>query len=235
MKKISLVFGLLVVLCTYSKAQDTCTPKRIFEYTDESKKTIIIKELLVYSKQEKKYLPFTYAANLFLKTPAQGGPALGIRFFNFACIKTRKNGKLFWKGQVCMDLKQHAIFKTPVMGIRGFIELAITYIDGSYNTLYKFFNRYAPADDCIGSVKKILVNGKWVCPECCPNNQPEKYAERVAKGIGIGINDPIKIRDGHGNLSAKLFALLLAEVVKFEIGLDCKFEEEIIKQAIAEL
>ena len=66
MKKISLVFGLLVVLCTYSKAQDTCTPKRIFEYTDESKKTIIIKELLVYSKQEKNtcplHTPLTYSS-----------------------------------------------------------------------------------------------------------------------------------------------------------------------------
>ncbi len=227
------ILGLLLFVllpCSLLYAQPApCIDKREFTYTDNSQKTILINEFLIWSKADNKFLPYTFPADKFHKKGHEGGPPLGVRFFNFGCMKTKRDGT-FRKGQVCKDPLGHAVFKSPVFGIRGFIELAVIYINGGYNTPYAFFNRYAPASDCIGSVPR-LPNGK------CPNgqNNPARYAKKVADGLGIGIHDRIKIEDEEGKLSPRLFALLLAEVVRFETGIVCKFEDETIRLAIAEL
>ncbi len=214
---IALFFG----VCLDSFAQE----KQIITFTSLDSTKIIINELLVYNKNTQVYEPYTAELTKFRDkkhTP------LGIRHYNFGCIKTKT--KELWLGQIAKDAKGHAIFKEPIFGVTTFIQLAITYIKRGVDTPYKFFDRYAPHTDCLGSVDKVLVNGKLECPN--GYNKPEIYAKTVADGIGIGINDPISIYDKEGKLNAKLFTLLLSSVASFELGLKCKFEEETIKKAI---
>ncbi len=232
MSKLLLICFFISALPFFSEAQDTCDAKRVFEYTDASQKTVIIRELLVYSGIEKKYVPFTCPTELFFKVQKKSPPR-GVRYYNFGCIKTSKGGALFWKGQVCMDKVQHAIFSTPLMGVRGFIKLIISYTSGTRKTLYDIFDAYAPHYDCQGSYPKILVNGKWVCPPDHPNNEPEKYAAGAARALGIGVRDELKIREADGSLSVRVLTLLLSEVARVELGLKCKVEEETIRKAIA--
>ena len=154
---------------------------------------------------------------------------LGIRYFNFGCIKTKKSG--FWLGQIAKDSKGHAIFKEPLYGIRAMVVLNAEIIEiRKKNTLLNFFNVYAPSDDCLGSVDKILVNGKYTCPN--GYNKPEVYAKKVGDAIGLGINDKIVIRDSSGNLDVKLMTLIISEVAGFETGKKCKFSEETVTKAI---
>ena len=219
------IFLCLIIISISNVFAQEYKDKQNLTFKDSSKKTVILPEFLVQNSKTKEYEPFEIKYdNFYLKTNP-----LGIRYFNFGCIKTKKNG--FWLGQIGKDSKGHAIFKKPIYGIRTMIILNTEIIEKrGKNTLLKFFNVYAPSTDCIGSVDKVLVNGKYICPN--GNNDPKKYAKKVGDAIGLGINDIIPLRDSNGKLDVKLINLIINEVAFFETGKNCKFSEETVKKAI---
>lgn len=195
--------------------------KQIHKYSTDNTK-IIIDEFLVYNADAKQYMPYEILVENYYdykKNP------LGIRFYNFGCIKTKSSG--FWLGQVAKDKFGHAIFKQPIYGIKTLTTLIVNYIEKrNKNTLYKIFNLYAPASDCIGSIKKpdgTCLKGY---------NKPEIYAKKVGDKIGLGIHDTIKLRDENGNIDIKLMTSIVIGIANFETGKDCKFEESTIQKAI---
>ena len=216
---------LLLLTGFFLKSYSQDFKNQVLTFTDEKRETVIIPEFLVLNKQTKKHEPYQVPFNEFY---TQKNP-LGIRYFNFGCIKTKKSG--FWLGQIDKDSKGHAIFKDPIYGIRAMVILNAEIIEArNKNTLLKFFNVYAPSTDCIGSVKKVLVNGKYTCPD--GYNDPEKYAKKVGDAIGLDINDEIELRDENGDINIKLMTLIINEVAQFETGKVCKFTEETVEKAM---
>ncbi|HRD82923.1 MAG TPA: hypothetical protein PLL53_19360 [Saprospiraceae bacterium] len=215
--------ALLLLTSVFFKSYSQDFKKQVLTFTDEKKETVVIPEFLVYDTNTKEYKPHKVPFKDFYdykKNP------LGIRFFNFGCIKTKKSG--FWLGQIDKDSKGHAIFKEPIYGIRAMVMLNAEIIEErNKNTLLKFFNVYAPSTDCVGSLTKDKDGN---CPK--GYNKPDLYAKKVGDAIGLGINDKLLIRDKEGNLDVKLMTLIMNEVAQFETGKKCKFTEETILRAI---
>lgn len=197
--------------------------KQSLTFKDETKETVIINEFLVYNRSRQLYVPYEIKFVDFYdyhKNP------LGIRYFNFGCIKTKQSG--FWLGQIDKDKFGHAIFKSPLYGIRTMVILNAEIIEKrGKNTLFKFFNVYAPNNDCVGSIKDDKGNCLY------GYNKPEQYAQKVADALGIQIHDSLVLRDSQGSIDLKLMTLLVSEVAKFETGKNCKFEQETVEKAMA--
>lgn len=197
---------------------------QIHKYSEDSTK-VIIEEFLVFNKKTNLFEPYEILVSDYYdykKNP------LGIRFYNFGCIKTKRSG--YWLGQISKDKHGHAIFKSPIYGIKALTTLLQEMVENrNKNTLYKIFNVYAPADDCVGSIKK--EDGTCLYGY----NQPEVYAKKVGDATGIGIHDTISLKDKDGNINTKLMAEIINEIIKFETGKKCKIEESTIKRAIETL
>lgn len=215
------IFLILFIQVAVAYGQDY-KDKQKLTFADEAKTRVVIREFLVYNKKEKKYEPYQIELKDFYNYKTN---PIGIRYFNFGCVKTKKSG--FWLGQVAIDKQRHAIFGEPLYGIRTMILMNTELVENrGNNTLLKFFNVYAPSDDCVGGIKNDDGSCKYGW------NQPQKYAKKVGDALGIGINDELKLRNSNGELDTKLMALLISEVAKFETGKDCKFLEETVKKAI---
>ena len=196
--------------------------KQVLTFSDSTKSKVLIKELQVFNKATKSFQPFEISFTDFYnykKNP------LGIRYFNFGCIKTKRSA--YWDGQIGKDKFGHAIFKSPIDGIKTMILLTTDMIENrGKNTLYKFFNTYAPSNDCVGSIKNKDGSCKY------GYNAPEKYAKKVGDKLNLKIKDRLSIRDAKGQYNTKLLSALLSEVARFETGLNCKFEEDTMIKAI---
>ncbi len=219
MKQLLLIFILMISVQIF--AQDY-KDKQVLKFSDSSKTFVIIDEFPVYNTKLKSYEPIKVRFDDFYdyhKTP------LGIRYYNFGCVKTKQKG--FWMGQIAKDKFGHAIFKAPIYGIRAMALLNIEIIEQrKKNTLLKFFNVYAPSDDCVGSIRDDKGNCIY------GYNHPEVYAKKVGDALGIKIDVPINIRNDKGEINTKLMALLLNAVGKFETSKDCKIEESTIARAL---
>ena len=215
----SILFAFILISEAFGQLDKS---KQILNFKDSTKSIVVIEEFLLFDQSEQVYKPIEINYEDFFdykKTP------LGIRHFNFGCIKTKKSG--FWLGQIDKDKFGHAIFEKPIYGIRAMVVLNIEIIEQrGHNTLLKFFSVYAPSNDCVGSIKDKQGNCLY------GYNKPEKYASKVAEIVGLGINEEINLRNERGELNVQLLSILLSEVAKFETGKNCKLEEEIIKKAI---
>lgn len=220
MKKI--LFTILILTISLSMYSQDYAELQNLSYTDNTKKTVIIPEFLVLNPKTKNYEPYQISLNDFYSYKTN---PLGIRYFNFGCVKTKKSG--FWLGQISKDKENHAIFKSPLYGIKTLITISTELVEKrKNNTLVKFFNVYAPSDDCVGGIK----NNDGTCKYGF--NQPEKYAKKIGDAIGIGVNDTLKLRTSTGEINTKLITLLISEVASFETGKICKFTEENVIKAI---
>lgn len=77
-----------------------------------------------------------------------------------------------WKGQVGVDSRGHAIFRSPAYSIRAGLKTLRTYHDRrGLVTFEQVFERWAPSSDTIGSI-----------PGNAPND-PNAYAKFVARYV----------------------------------------------------
>lgn len=185
---------------------------------------VTINELLIFDKSQNEYLPFSTSREKF--TDKKITP-LGIRYYNFGCIKTPINN--WWDGQIDKDKYGHAIFNEAKWGILAFIKLTVRHIEvNKRNTPYKFMSIYAPPDDCIGSIRNPDGSCKY------GKNPTKRYSEKIANSLGCEIHDIINLRDLENNLSAQEISILFSAIAQFELGLDCKITVDSIVEALKE-
>ena len=138
---------------------------------------------------------------------------LCIRYNNFWCVKGSDVDP--WVGQAGLDKRKHAIFENSAYGARAFFIIMRTYHHKhGLRTSRQIFSRYAPADDCIGSLPRIAATGK--CPQ--GENPTLLYARRVAKMLNVGIDDDIGLFDNDGRADFDVAIELAKGVVQFELG-----------------
>lgn len=185
---------------------------------------VVINELLVRDKNSDEFIPYSTTIEKFKDkkyTP------LGVRYFNFGCVKTPKNK--WWKGQIDYDMYGHAIFNEAKWGILAFIEVTLKQIEeNKRNTPFKFISVYAPPEECIGDKKNPDGSCKY------GKNPTEKYAQKIADALGLSMDEIIILRNDEGELQAEVIAILFSAIAKFELGLDCKISVEGIKDAFKE-
>jgi len=129
-----------------------------------------------------------------------------IRFNNFWCVKDAR-----WKGEIGKDARGHAQFDNPVSGARAFALLMHAY-RYKYNlkTADQLIARYAPSDDCVGSIGT---------PPNCPYgiNPVAEYSARVAKAVGKGTNEDLKLFTRAGKIDVKVAIPLFQAFSSFEL------------------
>ncbi len=146
----------------------------------------------------------------FTQAELERSGMLCIRYNNFWCIKSAG-----WNGEIGKDERDHAIFSHPKFGARAFYRLMKNYrYRHNLRTTHEIFDRYAPADDCIGSLPRDPETG--ACPQ--GPNPTFKYAQRVAADLGIGVDDDIQLFDDQGRIKRSAGRTLARAVMKFEIS-----------------
>ena len=149
------------------------------------------------------------------------------RYNNYFCIK--KPAGDTWNGQVGIDNKKHAIFSDPVMGTRAFFRLMRTYrFKYNLRSTNDIFGRYAPADDCIGSVDRDPVTNE------CPNgeNPTWAYAKIVARKLGLKPTDDIKLFTGPNTVDLNVARTLAQGVAAFELSNRYRLSNDLIDKGI---
>lgn len=120
------------------------------------------------------------------------------------------------------DDKGHAIFADPAHGVRAAIVNLRTYWNKhGLRTLEGIIGRWAPVTDTIGSRKGA------------PQNNPNQYAQWVAKKMGIGIKTHLGLWNGDGHIgrAAQLIDLISA-MAEYEIGAGFTLDREVCARAI---
>jgi ADP-ribose pyrophosphatase YjhB (NUDIX family) len=123
--------------------------------------------------------------------PVAGTPSLTIEQNNNPFALRPTSGESFI-GEEKGGNRGFAVFDTPSSSARA-ATITLQNYQSKYglDTLRKIFNRYAPKSD---------------------NNQPDKYATRVAKDLGVDPDDPIDTKD------PDLMKQLLRSIAKVELG-----------------
>lgn len=153
-----------------------------------------------------------------------------VRYNNPGAIKTPKNG---WPGQVGKDDKGHAIFKTVQDGTAAWVTWMKRRVARGTDTPFKIVSMYAPPTDCVGSLPK-LPDGS--CPIPYGFNPTDKYAEGVAKAVGIGINDRLPLTGGPDDKAvyrAIFRTMLMLEIGKAFCGTGCDVTDAVFDAAYA--
>ncbi|MDH7638961.1 hypothetical protein [Sphingomonas oryzagri] len=101
--------------------------------------------------------------------PGGSGAPLSVRLNNPGAIRSNPSNR--WQGQVG-DQNGFVQFDTPENGARAHRIVIGNQIKNGYDTPLKWAQHYAPASD---------------------GNNPQAYAQTVADGLGIGINDKIPL------------------------------------------
>ena len=127
----------------------------------------------------------------------------GIRNKNYLNVKGSG-----WKGQTGSDSRGHAIFKLPEWGIRAGIVLLRTYwFTHNLRTIAAILSRWAPATDTVGSLPGA------------PKNSPAEYSRFVAKRVGIGPNDKLRLFHPDRTLcDVRQLKALFEAMAAYEIG-----------------
>lgn len=150
---------------------------------------------------------------------------LCIRYNNYWCIKSSG-----WRGEVGQDDRNHAIFEGPEYGARAFFRVMRTYrFRHGLRSTYEIFNRYAPSDDCIGSLPRDPETG------LCPNNAINptyQYALSVAEALGVGVDDDINLFDDEERVDRGVAHRLARAVLKFEVGKRHDVTDELLDEGL---
>jgi hypothetical protein len=125
-----------------------------------------------------------------------------IRFNNYWCVKAAG-----WRGQISKDSRGHAQFDTPASG-------AHTYrYSHNLKTANEIISRYAPSDDCVGSIGK---------PPNCPHgvNPVKDYAERIAQAAGKKPSEDLGLFDENGKINLKVAVPVFQAFSLYELSSD---------------
>jgi hypothetical protein len=144
-----------------------------------------------------------------------------IRFNNYWCVKSSG-----WQGEVSKDARGHARFDDPVSGARAFARLMYVYrYTHRLKTANQIISRYAPSDDCVGSVGK---------PPNCPYgiNPVQEYADRLAKSVDRKATDDLGLFDADKKINMKVAIPLFIAFSSFELTDKYKPDEELITAGI---
>lgn len=116
---------------------------------------------------------------------------------NPVCIKNNPANR--WKGSTGEDAQGHARFMQACYCVRAWLITVWKKEANGTNTIRSLMRQYAPKDDTQGSL-----------PGREPND-PDGYAEFVAKRAGIGPDDPFDIfEDATGRIHVMAISILLA-------------------------
>lgn len=153
---------------------------------------------------------------------------LCIRYNNYWCIKGSTSNP--WVGQTGLDDRKHAIFETAEHGARAFFVVMRSYHNKhGLRTTHQIFNRYAPADDCVGSLPRDPETNR--CPE--GENPTMLYARRVAEALSLGPNDDIGLFDAQGRAQLDVALALARGVVQFELGPNRQVTDDLVRDGLA--
>jgi len=125
----------------------------------------------------------------------------GIRNHNPLNLREGAEDTTVWKGEHAQDLdSSFEEFTDPVYGIRAGARVLMNYQDRhGLNTVDQIINRFAPPTE----------------------NDTNSYAEHVADAIGVGVHDPINVRDH--------LYVMIKTMIKHENGVQPYSAGQIIK------
>lgn len=115
-----------------------------------------------------------------------------------------KQGSDPWKYSTGKDSRGHAIFPNYAAGVRaGIVNLRSYWTRHGLKTLSGICNRWAPTSDTVGSIPGA------------PANNPNGYADFLAKRMGVKVTDTLGIFNGDGTVrdADQLFKLVSGMVV----------------------
>jgi hypothetical protein len=113
------------------------------------------------------------------------------------------------------------MFDDPVSGARAFARLMYTYrYIHNLKTANQIVSRYAPSDDCVGSIGK---------PPNCPYgvNPVQEYADHIAKALGVKTTDDIQLFNENKKMNIKVAIPLFVSFSQFELSDKYQPDEEI--------
>ena len=144
-----------------------------------------------------------------------------IRFNNYWCVKSAG-----WEGEVGKDSRGHARFDDPISGARAFAKLMYSYryLHG-LKTANQIIARYAPSDDCVGSIGT---------PPNCPHgiNPVKEYAEKLSEAVGLQPTDDLNLFDERRRLNLKVALPLFSCFSQFELTPRYKRDDQVIMSGI---
>jgi hypothetical protein len=146
---------------------------------------------------------------------------LCIRHRNYWCLKSAG-----WRGEKGKDDRGHAQFDDPLFGARAFARLMYTYRYLHHlKTVNEIIARFAPADDCRGSIGK---------PPHCPYgvNPVQDYADHIAEALGIKVTDEIALFDEHRKMNLNVAIPLMIAFSNYELPRGYQSDQELIISGI---
>lgn len=135
---------------------------------------------------------------------------ISLRLNNPGAMKTPAKGP--WAGQVARDDKGHAVFGTVEQGMAAWgLWMSRRAASGQPQTAFSIMSRYAPPNDCVGSV--------GVFPNCPYGPNPTReYADQVAASVGKKADDPLSLNGAECNEGRNVLYSLFQQIVTFEAG-----------------
>lgn len=118
-------------------------------------------------------------------------------------------------GQTGSDAKGHATFATNEDGIAEIVRWVERRQREGKGSAFAMMSRYAPPDDCIGSVDK-LPSGE--CPPGFPLNPTHEYAQRIAAALGKGPMDDLGLGLHKCADERRAIRIFVEEIMTFESG-----------------
>lgn len=134
---------------------------------------------------------------------------IALRYNNIGSIQTPKGG---WPNQIGKDKRNTAVFPSVKDGLRVMMIWLQRRDAEKINTAFKIMSRYAPPDDCVGSLDK-LPNG--TCPKGF--NDTAGYAKKISGAVGLGINDKLDLNGGSCS-GRKTIRSVARTIMTYEIG-----------------
>ncbi len=159
---------------------------------------------------------------------------LGLRLNNPGAQQSRSA-----PGQTARDGKGHAVFDTVESGVAEVLAWLERRRREGNDTALLMMSRYAPPDDCIGSVDKVRNprTGRMECPRGFPLNPTREYAEAVATTVGKGINERLGLGQTRCGDEREAAKRLVERIVTMESGSGfcrgiCTVDQSVFARAI---
>ena len=118
----------------------------------------------------------------------------------------------YWNGQIGIDDRNHAQFRSPAYSIRAGLRQLRTYQKNyGIDTFKGIFERWAPATDTVGSIAGNAANN------------PIKYAKFVAKAVDAGPNAKTELFNADWSLTDEERACkIMKAIARYEGGPEFK-------------
>lgn len=146
---------------------------------------------------------------------------LCIRYNNYWCMKSAG-----WDGETGKDGRNHAIFSDSVYSARAAAkQLRTWWYRDKRRSAFDIMSKYAPPDDCVGSVGK---------PPNCPYgiNPTEQYAQTIAAAVQKKSGDDLGLFKADGKMNRTVAIPLLQAIARFELPKRYEVSADLISQGI---